>query len=167
MIDFKSALESNDRNALNNISKVDIHNHASYSCSKEYLSNNGISIGNDIVNDIESLIQFSRKYITPLKQTEQGLYLLLKGNLENCIKTGITFVSTDIDYKDCIRTFDSDVSKFVEFLDQFKYDNLKIEWIIEISRDSYKEEYKDIILEMILMKKSKRKKSYRPRTARR
>ena len=146
---FINAIKNNDKEEMSKIMKVDIHNHASYSCSKKYLINNGISIGNEKVNNIESLIQFSRKYITPIKQTEQGLYLLLKGNFENCINTGISYVSTDIDFKDCIRTFNSDIDEFIKFLNRFKYDNLEIEWIIEISRDSYKEEYKEIILNMI------------------
>lgn len=146
---FIQALKENDKEMMSKISKVDLHNHASYSCKFDYLKDNNISIGNEKVNNIESLIQFSRKYITPLKQTKEGLYLLLNGNFINCINTGVSFVSTDIDYKDCIRTFDSDVSKFIDFLSKFKYDNLKIEWIIEISRDSYKEDYKNIIMEMI------------------
>ena len=146
---FINAIKNNDKEQMSKIMKVDIHNHASYSCSKNYLKNNGINLGNDKINNIESLIQFSRKYITPIKQTEQGLYLLLKGNFENCINTGISYVSTDIDFKDCIRTFNSDIDEFIKFLNRFKYDNLEIEWIIEISRDSYKEEYKDIILNMI------------------
>lgn len=146
---FIQALKENDKEMMSKISKVDLHNHASYSCKFDYLKDNNISIGNEKVNNIESLIQFNRKYITPLKQTKEGLYLLLNGNFINCINTGVSFVSTDIDYKDCIRTFDSDVSKFIDFLSKFKYDNLKIEWIIEISRDSYKEDYKNIIMEMI------------------
>ena len=146
---FMQALKENNKEIMSQINKVDLHNHASYSCRLDYLVNNNINIGNEKVSNIESLIQFSRKYITPVKQTEQGLYLLLNGNFMNCINTGVSFVSTDIDYKDCLRTFDSDVSKFIDFLSQFKYDKLKIEWIIEISRDSYKEEYKDIIMEMI------------------
>ena len=37
----------------------------------------------------------------------------------------------------------------MDFLKSFKYDNLKILWDLGISRDSYKEEYKDIIIKLI------------------
>lgn len=146
---FIKGLKEGNNSLLSEVNKVDIHNHASYSCSKYYLEKNDIHIGNEKINNIESLIQFSRKYITPLKQSENGLFLLLKGNFENCINTGISFVSTDIDYKDCIKTFNSNVKSFIDFLKQFKYESLEIEWIIEISRDSYKDEYKDIIMKLI------------------
>ena len=146
---FIEGLLENNKEKLSKISKIDIHNHGSYSCTRKFLENNGITIGNEKITNIQTLIEYSRKYITPLKSTEKGLYLLLKGNFENCINTGIKFVSTNIDFKDCVRTFNSDVSSFIEFLKQFEYDSLKIQWIIEISRDSYKSEYKDIIMDLI------------------
>lgn len=146
---FIKGLKESDKKILSKIKKVDIHNHASYSRRIHYLKKNNIFLEKEVINNIETLIQFSRKNITPIKSTEQGLNLILKGNFENCIDTGVTFVSTNIDFKDCIRIFNSDTQKFIDFLKQFRYDNLKIEWIIEISRDSYKEEYKNLIMELL------------------
>lgn len=146
---FEKALKNNDKELLKTINKVDIHNHAVSSCTKNYLIDNGINLCEDKINNIESLINFSRTYLTPLQLNKKGLKLLLEGNFQNCIETGVTVVGTSIDYKDCIRTFNSDVSEFVKFLESFKYDNLTILWDLGISRDSYKEEYKTIILQLL------------------
>ena len=149
MDDFKTALINNDLLTLNKIAKVDIHNHAVSSCTKKYLVKNGINLSGEKINDIQSLINFSRNYLTPLQLKEEDLRLLLQGNFENCIKTGVKVVCTEIDYKNCIRTFNSDINKYIEFLKSFKYDNLTILWDLGISRDSYKEEYKSIIIELL------------------
>ena len=149
MYDFKKAIIENNINLLTSIEKVDIHNHGVSSCTKDYLINKGINIANDSINDIQSLINFSRSYLTPLQLDVEGLRLLLTGNFENSIKTVIKVVCTEIDYKNCIRTFNSNINDFITFLDSFKYDNLKIYWDLGISRDSYKEEYKPIIMELI------------------
>ena len=74
---------------------------------------------------------------------------LLDGNFKNCIETGVRVVCTEIDYKNCIRTFNSDINQFIDFLKSFKYDNLSILWDLGISRDSYKEEYKPIIIGLL------------------
>ncbi len=116
---FIQGLLENNKEKLSKVSKVDIHNHGSYSCTKDFLAKNAIIIGNEQISSIQTLIEYSRKYITPLKSTEEGLYLLLKGNFENCINTGIEFVSTNIDFKDCVRTFNSNVLRFIKFLKQF------------------------------------------------
>lgn len=149
MENFKVALINNDISLLKCVEKVDIHNHAVSSCTKSYLINNGINLANDKIDDIQSLINFSRSYLTPLQLKEEGLKLLLNGNFKNCIETGIKYVCTEIDYKNCIRTFNSDVNKFIDFLKSFNYDNLKIFWDLGISRDSYKKEYKTIIIELL------------------
>ncbi|MBE6150137.1 MAG: hypothetical protein E7170_05400 [Firmicutes bacterium] len=152
MSDFQKAIIDNDIFKLKSIEKVDIHNHAVSSCTKFYLINNGISLSEEKINDIESLINFSRSYLSPLQLDINGLKLLLEGNFENCVKTGVKVVCTEIDYKNCIRTFKSDISKFIDFLKSFKYDNLNILWDLGISRDSYKEEYKTIIIELLKTK---------------
>lgn len=152
MSDYKDALIKNDIQALKSIDKVDIHNHAVSSCPKKYLINHGINLSNDKINDIQSLINFSRTYLTPLQLEEDGLRLLLNGNFENCLETGVKYVCTEIDYKNCIRTFNKDIDKFIEFLKSFKYNNLKIFWDLGISRDSYKEEYRDIIIKLLYTK---------------
>lgn len=148
-ISFEKALKNNDLNELCKLEKVDIHNHAVSSCTKTYLLKNGVDLSNDIINDIQSLINFSRNYITPLQLEREGLKLLLDGNFENCLETGIKTVCTEIDYKNCIRTFNSDVDEFIEFLKSFKYDDLQIFWDLGISRDSYKEEYEQIIMRLL------------------
>ena len=117
---FIEGLIENNKEKLAKVNKIDIHNHASYSCRREFLEKNGITIGNEKMNNIQDLIEYSRKYITPLKQTEKGLYLLLKGHFQNCLNTGISFVSTNIDFKDCVRTFNSNVYRFIEFLISFE-----------------------------------------------
>ncbi len=149
MNDFKIAVINNDLGLLNTIEKVDIHNHAITSCTKEYLIKHNIKLSNDKINDIESLINFSRSNLTPLQLEESGLKLLLEGNFENCIETGVTIVGTSIDYKTCIRTFNSDIEKFINFLKSFEYKNLKILWDLHISRDSYKDEHKKIINKLL------------------
>lgn len=149
MNDFKKAIINNDINLLKKIEKVDIHNHAITSCTKNYLIKHDIKLSNDKINNIESLINFSRNNLTPLQLEESGLKLLLEGNFENCIETGVTIVGTSIDYKTCIRTFNSDIEKFINFLKSFKYKNLKILWDLHISRDSYKDEHKKIINELL------------------
>ena len=149
LMTFEKALKNNDKKILQSILKIDIHNHAVSSCTKSYLIKHGINLSEDKIYDINSLIKFSRTYLTPLQLDYNGLKMLLNGNFENCINTGVSIVSTDIDYKNCIRTFNSDVDKFINFLKSFKYDNLKILWDLGISRDSYKEEYKPIILKLI------------------
>lgn len=149
MNDFKIAVINNDLGLLNTIEKVDIHNHAITSCTKEYLIKHNIKLSNDNINDIESLINFSRSNLTPLQLEESGLKLLLEGNFENCIETGVTIVGTSIDYKTCIRTFNSDIEKFINFLKSFEYKNLKILWDLHISRDSYKDEHKKIINKLL------------------
>ncbi len=148
-LDFEKYLQNSDVKSLKRVPKVDIHNHAISSCRKSYLTSHGIQLSVDKINDIESLINFSRSYLTPLQQSYNGLKLLLEGTFEACLETGVTVVGTSIDYKDCIRTFNSDVNAFIEFLKSFKYENLTILWDLGISRDSYKEEYKSIILELL------------------
>lgn len=149
MTDFQEAIIDNDILKLKSVEKVDIHNHAVSSCTKSYLINNGISLSEEKIDDINSLINFNRKYLSPLQLDISGLKLLLEGNFDNCIKTGIRIVCTEIDYKNCIRTFDSNINEFIDFLKSFKYDNLNILWDLGISRDSYKVEYKPIILELL------------------
>jgi len=149
MKDFENAIINNDICKLKSIDKIDIHNHAVSSCTKDYLIKHGINLPKEKINNIQSLITFSRNYITPLQLDIKGLKLLLEGNFENCIKTGIKVVSTEIDYKNCIRTFNSDIIQFINFLKSFTYDNLTILWDLGISRDSYKDEYKQIIIELI------------------
>lgn len=148
-LNFEEALKNGNIELLAKIPKVDIHNHAVSSCRASYLVDHGIELADDKITDIESLINFSRTYLSPLQLDYNGLKLLLEGNFENCLETGVTVVGTSIDYKDCIRTFNSDVDEFIKFLKSFKYDNLTILWDLGISRDSYKEEYKPIILELL------------------
>lgn len=149
IVTFEKALKNNDKNMLQSIDKIDIHNHAVSSCTKAYLINNGINLAEEKINDIQSLINFSRTYLSPLQLDRNGLKLLLDGNFENCIKTGVKVVATEIDYKNCIRTFNSDINEFISFLKSFEYENLRILWDIGISRDSYKAEYKPIIIELL------------------
>lgn len=150
ILNFIQALINSNKEQMQKIPKADLHNHAVFSCDRTYLINNGIDIpSNQKVNNIADLISFARKYIKPLQNNIDGLTMLLKGTFNKCLETGVSIVDTDIDYKICIQVFDNDVSKFVEFLKTFKYDNLQIRWIIDISRDSYKEEYEKIILDLI------------------
>ncbi len=149
MNDFKKAIINNDIKLLKKVDKVDIHNHALTSCTKKYLIDHNIKLTNERINDIQSLIDFSRHNIKPLHQDENKLRTLLAGNFENCIETGVTIVAPSIAYKTCIRTFNSDVDRFIDFLRSFEYDNLKILWDLAIIRDSYKEEYRSLINKLI------------------
>lgn len=147
--DFKKAIIENNINKLKRIDKTDIHNHTTLSCTKNYLLNNGIKLSDEKISDIQSFLKFSRDNVSPIKQKEEGLRLLIKGNLENCIETGVKYVCTQIDYNICVRTFNLDKDKFIDFLKSFKYDGLNIFWDISLSRDNYKEEYKKDILRLI------------------
>lgn len=134
-------------------SKFEFHNHATTSSTLEYLRNNELRVPDkQNITDIKSLIEFSRKYITPLEIDVNTLKILLDGNFNNCINTNIKCVNTSIDYKICIRTFNSNIKDFIKFLKSFKYYNLTILWDINISRDSYKQEYKNILIELIKSK---------------
>ena len=150
ILNFIQALTNSNKEQIQMIPKADLHNHAVFSCDREYLLKNGIDIpSNERVNNITDLINFARKYIKPLQNNIEGLTLLLNGTFEKCLETGVSVVDTDIDYKICIQVFDNDVNKFVDFLKTFKYNNLQIRWIIDISRDSYKEEYEKIVFDLI------------------
>lgn len=148
-LNFKIALENNDKGLLNTIPKVDIHNHASYSCRKDYLIKNNIILPNNKIVDIASLNDFCRTYINPIQYSEDGLKILLKGNFENCIACGIIVVAPSVDYKACIKIFNYDIEAFLSFLCSFRYDNLTILWDLGISRDSYNDEHADIITKLI------------------
>ena len=113
---FEKALINNDKILLASLDKIDIHNHAVSSCTKEYLMNKGINIAETKIEDIQSLINFSRTYLSPMQLDKNGLKLLLEGNFANCIKTGVKVVATEIDYKNCIRTFNSNINEFINFL---------------------------------------------------
>jgi adenosine deaminase len=147
---FIEALKNSDKEKLRLIAKADLHNHAVFSCDREYLSQNNIDIPLDQrVNNISDLINFARKYIKPLQNNKEGLSMLLNGTFEKCLETGVSIVDTNIDYKICIQVFEGNISDFVSFLKSFQYKNLKIHWIIDISRDSYLEEYEETIIELI------------------
>lgn len=146
---FIKALETNDIKLLNKVDKTDFHNHGTFSCTRVFLENNGIKLSNYNIKDIESLNYFIVKELRPLIDNIETLPILLKGNFDNCIKTGIKFVTPTIDYKTCIRLFNSDISKFISFLKQFKYKNLKIAWTLGMSRHSFLEEHKQLIIDLI------------------
>lgn len=148
-LDFELALKNNDTELLAKIPKVDIHNHVVSSCKKSYLIDCGINLSKDKINNIETLINFSRSYLDPIKKDYNGLKLLLEGTFENCLQTGVVLVFASIDYKECMRTFNSNVNTFIKFLKSFKYNNLTILWDLSISRDSYKEENKSLILKLL------------------
>lgn len=148
-LNFIDALKNNDKVSLSKISKVDLHNHAAYSCRLSYLKENNFVLPDMNIRNIETLSDFCRTYINPIQYDKEGLALLLEGNFKNCIDTGVTVVATSIDYKACIRIFNNNIDDFITFLKQFKYDNFKILWDLGISRDSYKREYKQLIIDLI------------------
>jgi len=149
---FIEGLKNNNKELLAKVPKIDIHNHAVYSCKKTYLIKNNIQLPEHKICDIASLNEFSKNYINSIQYTEEGLKLLLKGDFDNCIKTGVKVVSPSVDYKACIRIFDSNIEEFISFLQTFRYDNLKILWDLGISRDSYKDEHSEVIEKLIKTK---------------
>lgn len=149
-LNFIQALQSNNKEEMKKFAKADLHNHIVYSCDREYLIENNVNIPLDEkVNNITDLINFARKYIKPLQNNKDGLTMLLNGSFKKCIQTGVSVVDANIDYKICIQVFDNNVDEFVKFLKKFSYKNLQIRWIIDISRDSYLDEYETVILKMI------------------
>ena len=149
MKDFKQALIDNDKEALCSIPKVDIHNHGILCGTRKYAKDHGIEISFEKTTNIKEFIEFVRNYIGPIQLEEKGLRTFLEGCFDNCLKTGVRDVCPSIDYKSCMRTFDSDVNRFINFLKSFQYDNLNIYWDLAISRDSYIEEYKPLIIELL------------------
>lgn len=149
---FIEGLKNNNKELLAKVQKIDIHNHAAYSCKKSYLTKNNIQLPEQKIYDIASLNEFSKSYINPIQYTEEGLKFLLRGDFDNCIKTGVKVVSPSVDYKACVRIFDSNIEEFISFLQTFKYDNLKILWDLGISRDSYKDEHSEVIEKLIKTK---------------
>lgn len=150
MSTFIECLKNNSLDSLKNYPKTDLHNHGLYSSNIEYLNSNGLNLSdNSSVVNFETFYQYIKENFSTIESDKKNIEILLKGTFDNCIKTGVTFVSTGIDYKRCIRLFDSNINDFIEFLNNFKYDNLKIQWILEISRDSYKVEHKEFIKELL------------------
>jgi len=148
-LNFIEAIKKNDKMSLSKIPKVDIHNHAAYSCKISHLRDNNIEFTNMNINNIETLSEFCRSYINPIQYDRDGLKMLLEGDFKNCIETGVTVVAPSVDYKTCIRIFNSNVKEFITFLNQFSYNTLTILWDLGISRDSYKLEYKQLIIDLI------------------
>jgi adenosine deaminase len=148
-MDFKEALINNDLSALKKIPKTDIHNHGVMSGTRKYAREHGIDLPHEKIDGILSFIKFAGTYIKPVQLQEEGLRLLLENNFQNCLDTGVKYVATQIDYRSCIRTFNSDVDKFIEFLESFKYDNLNIYWDLLINRDRYKIDDRDILIKLI------------------
>lgn len=148
---FVKAIESFDKKAMEDIKKADLHSHTLYSMDREYLEREGHIIPkSEGVCDIASLIDFSRKYIKPIIQTKQGLKILIEGMIEKCKLSGVSIVDSDIDFKICMITFDSNVAEFINFLKQFENKDLKIRWVLDISRDSYNQEIHEELLERLI-----------------
>ena len=152
MISFKNAIKSNNLKQLSKISKVDLHNHAACSCTKEWLIKNNINLSNDEVTDIYSLNNFCKKHINPIHYTQNGLTILLNGNFDNCIKTGVKIVGASIDYKICIKVFNNNINDYINFLKSFERNNLIILWDLGISRDTYEDNHHKIIVELLKTK---------------
>ena len=138
---FEKALINNDIEVLRKIPKTDIHNHGILSGTKKYAQEHGIEIPNEKTTNIKTFVDYCRTYIKPIQLEEKGMRTLLEGNFDNCLKTGVKYVATQIEFKSCIRTFNSDVDRFINFLKSFQYDNLKIYWDLSISRDTFAEDY--------------------------
>lgn len=149
-LDFAQALKNNDKQSMKRFLKADLHNHAVFSCDKKFLIENNIELPLDIkIENFSDFANFAHKYIQPLENDKNGLTILLKGTFEKCLESGVAVVDTNIGYKICMKVFDGDVSKFIKFLDKFKYKNLQVRWIIDISRDSFMDEHEELILNMI------------------
>ena len=68
ILNFIQSLTNSNKEQMQMIPKADLHNHAVFSCDREYLLKNGIDIPlNERVNNIADLINFARKYIKPLQ----------------------------------------------------------------------------------------------------
>ena len=153
MNEFINALKKNDKDKIKSLPKADLHNHAVFSCSRDYLIKNNVIIPkSESVTDISTLISFARCYIKPLQNNIDGLILLLNGTFINCLSSGVTIVDTNIDYKICLQLFNGNINDFILLLNSFEFENLTIRWIIDISRDSYKDEHEMTIINLIKSK---------------
>jgi adenosine deaminase len=129
--------------------KADLHCHAQASCTREYLSRMGFILPNKKITDIASMIDFSRTYLNPIFYNIANLPKILNGVFENCQKTNVKFIALSIDYKVAIKVFGGDAQRFIDFLKGYNYPDLKILWDLGISRDTFLEEHRPIIDELI------------------
>ena len=147
---FIEALKDSNKEEMKKYFKADLHNHAVFSFDKTHLHKNNITIPKTKkVNSLTSFKNFAHKYIRPLQNDKNSLSILLGGTFEKCLQSGIVKVDTNIGYKICINAFNNNINKFINFLNKFKYKNLEIRWIIDISRDGYLEEHEQLILKLI------------------
>jgi adenosine deaminase len=80
---------------------------------------------------------------------------LLDANFENCIETGVKVVAPSITYRLCDPEkglFKNDIDGFIKFLRGFKYDDLRIDWILNLNRDRFKPGDKEIVNALIKSK---------------
>ena len=147
---FIAALKDLNKDEMKKYSKADLHNHAVFSYDKTHLYKNNINIPKtEKVNSFVSFKNFAHKYIRPLQNNKKSLSILLSGTFEKCLESGITKIDTNIGYKICIKLFNSNINNFIKYLKNFKYKNLEIRWIVDISRDGYLEEHEQLILKLI------------------
>ena len=148
---FEQVLKNGDKNALADFAKSDLHNHAVFSCDRDYLLKAGYNVPSpNSVCNIATLIAYARNNIKPIQNNLQGLRCLLQGLISKCLLSGVSVVDSDIDYKICITLFESNVTKFVEFLQNISHPQLTIRWIIDISRDSYiQDQHENVIIQML------------------
>jgi len=142
--DFAKALEENDKNAIRLAPKAELHNHGAFGARPEYLNKMGlpfpINLNQITYNGFNpkagtGFLDIFMKYLNAYTNDQKTLSVLLAGNFENCRATGVTNVSPSILVNLCERLFSKDIGKFIAFLKQYQYDDLKIDWALDISRD--------------------------------
>ena len=74
MNEFINALKKNDKDKIKSLPKADLHNHAVFSCRRDYLIQNNVVIPkSENITSISTLISFARNYIKPLQNNIDGL----------------------------------------------------------------------------------------------
>jgi adenosine deaminase len=128
---------------------VDLHNHSTAGGTQRYLNEHGLYIPiKDNYNGIEELNCIWGKCLNDAQNTKEGLTLLLDANFKNCIASNVKVVYPTISYRYISPTsklFPNDPNAFIDFLKQFQYDGLRIDWILNINRDRYHPRDKEAI----------------------
>lgn len=126
---------------------VDLHQHCLLSANYSNLSSLGLE--QPIINNLNELTFFAKKYINPLYNNIDNISLLIESNFKNCYTSNIQYISTSIDYT-LVNYFSSE-KQLVEFLKniQKKFNKLTIFFEIGISRNNFKASHYNQIIELI------------------
>ena len=117
---------------------VDLHQHCLLSANYSDLLDFGVPKAE--INSLADLTHYAKKYINPLCNKIENIKLLIKSNLDTCIKKQVKYISTSVDYT-VLKYFES-IDHFIAFLkeiiDEYNNGKVTISFELGISRNNYK-----------------------------